>query len=126
MKGKNFPNIFWAEGVATSIYLLNKWPTRIVQNITHYEAWCGGKPNISHLRVFGCIAYAHVPPKKRRKHDDKSVKCIFIRYNGETKGYRLYNRETEKLMISGDVLFDEKEEWQWNSDVQQDTPSIVV
>ena len=68
------------------------------------------KTNISHLRVFGCIAYAHVPTEKRRKLGDKSVKCIFIRYCEETKGYRLYNPETEKLMISCDVLLDEKEE----------------
>jgi len=57
-----------------------------VQNITPYEAWCGRKPNISHLRVFGCIAYAHVPNEKRRKLDDKSVKCIFIGYCEKTKG----------------------------------------
>lgn len=106
MKGKTLPNIFWAEAVATSIYLLNRCPIRSLQNITSYEAWCGRKPNISHLRVFGCIVYAHVP-----SFDDKSVKYIFIGYCEETKGYRLYNLETEKLMISCDVLFDEKEEW---------------
>lgn len=50
----------------------------------------------------------------------------FIGYCEETKGYRLYNPQTEKLMISRDVLFDEKEEWQWNHYVQQQTPSIFV
>ena len=79
-----------------------------MQNITPYEAWCGRKPNISHLRDFGCIAYAHVHTEKRRKIDDKGVKCILIGYCEETKGYRLYNPRTEKLMISRDVFFDEK------------------
>ena len=69
MEGKNIPNIFYAKAVATSSYLLNRCLPRSVQNITSYEAWCGRKPNISHLRVFGCIAYAHVP-----NIDDKSVK----------------------------------------------------
>lgn len=126
MKGKNLPNIFWAEAVVTSIHILNRCPTRSVQNITTYEAWCGRKPNISHLRVFGCFAYAHVPTKTRRKLDDKSVKCICMGYCEETKDYRLYNLETKRLIISHDVLFDEKEEWQWNHDVQKQPPSIVV
>jgi len=62
-----------------------------VQDITPYEAWCRRKPNISHLRVFGCITYAPVRAEKRRKLDDKSVKSIFIGYCEETKGYRLQN-----------------------------------
>lgn len=50
----------------------------------------------------------------------------FIGYCEETKGYRLYNPQTEKLMISHDVFFDEKEECEWNQNVQQQTPSIIV
>ena len=48
---------FWAEAIATSIYLLNLLPTKVVMNKTPYEAWYERKPNVSHLRVFGCIAY---------------------------------------------------------------------
>eukprot|EP00253_Pinus_taeda_P028323 PITA_28323 len=42
----------------------------------------GKKPSLSHLRVFGCDAYVHVPKEKRTKLDSKSEKCIFI---GEVK-----------------------------------------
>jgi hypothetical protein len=66
LKGKSLPNIFWAEVVATSVYFLNRCPTRSVQNMTLYEAWSGRKPGVSHLKVFGCIAYAHVPDEKRK------------------------------------------------------------
>lgn len=110
MKVKNLPNIFWSKAVATFLYFLNRCLVRSVQNITPYQAWFGRKPNISHLRVFGCISYAHVPTEKRGNLDDKSVKSIFIGCSKETKGYILYNLQTEKLMISLDVLFDEKEE----------------
>ena len=110
-EGKNLPKILWAKVLATSVCLLNRCPTISMPNITPYESWCGSKPNIYHLRVFRCISYVHVPTEKRRKLDDKSVKCIFIGYCEESKGYRLYNPETKKLMISRDVLFDEKEEW---------------
>jgi hypothetical protein len=64
LKGKSIPNIFWVEVVVTSIYFLNRCPKRSVENMTPYEAWSGRKAGVSHLKVFGCIAYAHVPDEK--------------------------------------------------------------
>ena len=86
---------FWAEAISTTVYLLNRSPTKAVNGKTPYEAWYGRKPNVSHLKIFGSIAYAHVPCEKRHKLDDKSLKCIFVRYSEETKGYRLYNPKKE-------------------------------
>lgn len=54
------------------------------------------------------------------------MKWIFIRYCEETNSYRLYNPKTEKLLARHDVLFDEKEETQWNQDVQLENPRIIV
>ena len=94
--------------------------------MTLYEAWSGRKPGVAHLKVFGCIAYAHVPDEKRRKLDHKSVKCIFIGYCEETKTYRMYNAEPGKMLVSHDMFFDEKEEWQWNQGVKQENPRIII
>ena len=66
-KGKSIPNIFWAEVVATLVYLLKICPTRSVKNMTPYEAWSGRKPGVAHLKVFGCISYVHVPDEKKKK-----------------------------------------------------------
>ncbi|KAK9111245.1 hypothetical protein Scep_018764 [Stephania cephalantha] len=46
LKASGLSNEFWAEAVATSIYLLNISPTRAVMNQTPYEAWCGRRPSI--------------------------------------------------------------------------------
>ena len=59
---------------------------------------------MSYLKIFGSIAYVHVPTEKRSKLDDKSIKCIFVGYNNETKGHRLYDPITKKLIISHDVI----------------------
>lgn len=56
MKAKGLPNHFWAETVATTVYLLNLSPTRAVLNQTPFESWKGKKPKVSYLKVFGCIA----------------------------------------------------------------------
>ena len=59
--------------------------------MTPFEAWTGEKPNVEHLRVFGCAAYAHVAKDDRKTLDIKSRKGIFLGYGTETKGYWLYD-----------------------------------
>ena len=54
------PHVFWAEALATSVYLKNRSPTSFLDRQTPFEAWKGKKPDVSHLRVFGCDAYVHV------------------------------------------------------------------
>ena len=55
---RRLPNQFWAEAVSIFVYLLNLSPTKVVMNRTPYEVWHGRKPSVSHLRIFGCVAYA--------------------------------------------------------------------
>ena len=101
------PHKFWAEALSTAVYLRNRSPTKAVEDKTPYEAWSGDRPNVKHLRVFGCIAYAHVPKDERRKLDSKSRKCILLGYGAEIKGYRLYDVERGKVLHSRDVIFAE-------------------
>jgi len=39
------------------------------------------KPGVGHLRVFGSIAYAHVPKQKRTKLNDRSTEFVLIGYD---------------------------------------------
>ena len=55
----------------------------------------------------------HIPDKQRSKLDDKSQKYIFISYDANSKGYKLYNPNIRKTIISQDVIFDEEGEWDW-------------
>jgi len=108
---KNLPNYLWAEAVATAVYIMNRTPTAAVHGMTPEEKFTGKKPDVSHLRVFGCIAYVHVPDEKRSKLDPKAEKCIFIGYSSEQKGYRCFNPSTRKWQVSRDVVFDEMASW---------------
>ena len=75
----NLPKSLWAEAVATAVYVRNIIPTRTHKApSTHYQIWYGEKPNISHLRVLGCMAYAHIPDAIRRKLDDKAESMTFV------------------------------------------------
>ncbi|GJR77081.1 retrovirus-related pol polyprotein from transposon TNT 1-94 [Tanacetum coccineum] len=115
MNAKGVPKTFWAEAVATSVYLLNISPTKAVYNRTPYEAWKGNKPKVSHLRVFGCITYALINSNSRRKLDEKSVKCIFVGYSPQSKAYKLYDPLSGKVLISRDVVFNENASWDFSS-----------
>ncbi|KAE8732649.1 hypothetical protein F3Y22_tig00001818pilonHSYRG00071 [Hibiscus syriacus] len=91
------PKSFWPEAVNWSIHILNRSPTFSVRNMTLEEAWSGRRPDVSHFRIFGCIAYAHVPDQKRKKLEDKGEKCIFLGVSECTKAFKLYNPRLRKL-----------------------------
>ncbi|KAK3030615.1 hypothetical protein RJ639_039975 [Escallonia herrerae] len=103
----DLPLQFWAAAVDTAVYLINKSPASALNGGIPEEEW-SGKPGIySFLRVFGCIAYAHIDKEERKKHDSKSQKCVFIGYGGDEYGYRLWDYEHNKIIRSRDVIFDE-------------------
>ena len=88
--------------------MLNVCPTSALVGKTPYEVWNSRKPDISHLRVWGCLAYVHVQKDKRAKLGSHMEKCIFIGYPSGYKGWKFYNPETEKVIISERADFDER------------------
>ncbi|KAL4369109.1 hypothetical protein GQ457_05G014540 [Hibiscus cannabinus] len=119
LKAKNMPKEFWAEAVSCAVYLSNRSPTKNVDNVTPQEAWSGRKPSVRHIRVFGSIAYAHVPDQGRLKLDDRSSKYVFIGYDSNSKGYKLFNPSNGRIGISRDVEFDEQASWNWEAQEEQ-------
>lgn len=100
---------FWAEAIVTAAYLLNRMPTRNDVRSPE-EIWSNKKPNLKHIRIFGCKAMVHVPKEKRSKFAPKSIECILVGYCGHAKGYRLLNPQTNKIIVSRDVIFFEAED----------------
>ncbi len=95
---------FWAEAVNTAVYIKNRCPIKAFESKTPQETWTGRKPNVSHLRVFGCKAFMHIPDEKRSKLESKSMPCAFLGYCEGTKAYRLMCVETKKIIKSRNVI----------------------
>ncbi|CAJ2637748.1 unnamed protein product [Trifolium pratense] len=114
IKQKNLPHMFWGEAVLTAAYILNKCPTKKLKVVPE-EAWCGRKPSVKHLKVFGSLCYKHVPDARRTKLEDKSEIMILIGYH-PTGAYKLYNPVTQKVHISRDVIVNEEEKWKWEKE----------
>ena len=100
----HLPNKYWGEAVTTANQLQNILPTGS-EGMTPYERWESEKPKLTHIKQFGCLAYAVTPPERRQKLDCKAKKYVFVGYAEGTKGYRLLDTETDKICISRDVMF---------------------
>lgn len=103
--GAKLDKSFWAEAISTAAYLTNRSPNRNLEMKTPEEVWTGKVPDLSNLKVFGCLAMVHVPKKLRKKLDAKSEEFIFVGYCEETKGFRLIHPTTKKFTKSRDVVF---------------------
>jgi hypothetical protein len=56
-----FRQEFWVEAVGTSCYLVNRSPSSTLDERTPHDVWTRNKPSLTHLWVFGCEAYVHIP-----------------------------------------------------------------
>lgn len=103
------PKEFWGEVIRFVNYVMNRGTSTSLVGVTPAELWYGKKPDVSNLRVFGCIAYSHIPREFRSKFDSKTEKCVMMGY-AET-GYRLWSIKRRKMILSRDVEFDEGKFW---------------
>lgn len=96
----------WGEAIAFTVYTLNR-VSNSISSTTHHQMWNGLIPNVSHLRIFGSIAFFHIPKVDRRKLDSKSLKffCWVCTYSEDLPFWDPVGR---KIKISRDVLFDEQ------------------
>ena len=97
-----YPLELWGEAVLATCYLSNQLPSRVLDGKTPFEAWFGYKPEVSHLRRWGCVAYAHIPDQLRKKLDVKGQRGIFVGYDNPNGTYRIFNPATNKIISTKD------------------------
>jgi hypothetical protein len=86
--------------VGTTCYLVNRSPSSSLYGKTPHEVWTGKKSSLTHIMVFGCDAYAHIPKENTSKIDKRDEKSIFIGYKDGLKGYKLWIREIKKVVYN--------------------------
>jgi hypothetical protein len=108
LAGSGLPSSFWLDAVLTRQYLCNRLPTSTLPNdITPFESFTNGrKPDLSHLRVWGCDCYVAVPDELRPKAGSKRFRAIFVGYEEHRKGWRVRDLHG-KYSFSNDVIFNE-------------------
>ena len=87
-------NAHWTETVATATYLCNCLvSTALKAGETPYLLWYGKKPNLEHIRVFGCVIYSHILSENCKKLDKKAQKLRFIGYIETARNYKVWDEE---------------------------------
>ncbi|KAF8646560.1 hypothetical protein HU200_065782 [Digitaria exilis] len=114
---------FWGEAVATSVFLLNRAPTKCLDGLTPFQAWHDHKPDVSHLKIFGCRAFVKVTRPRLKKLDDRATPAVFIGYEQGSKAWRFYDPITHRAMVSRDAVFEEQASWDWDAGNASDTPT---
>jgi len=93
---------YWGKAFTYAIYIWTLCSTTVLNGVVPYEAWTGRKPDVSHLRVFGLLGWAHVPKQVRKgKLESQAVKVRMLGWwVDESKGYHLEDLENSKLIAS--------------------------
>ncbi|WZZ64833.1 hypothetical protein YC2023_076203 [Brassica napus] len=99
------PKRFWSDAVISACYLINRIPTKILEDQAPYEVLNRSKPVLDHLRVFGCVCFVLVPGELRNKLEAKSTRAMFIGYSKSQKGYKCYDSDARRVLVSRDVKF---------------------
>ena len=104
---ESLPIEYWGECVLTAAYLINGTPSQVLKNKTPFEVLFGHAPGYKHLRVLGCLPYAHNSDHKGDKFASRSTRCVFLGYPYGKKGWKLYDLERKTIFVSRDVVFQE-------------------
>ncbi|GJV81482.1 retrovirus-related pol polyprotein from transposon TNT 1-94 [Tanacetum coccineum] len=101
------PEFLWAEAVATACFTQNRSIINTRHNKTPYELLRGRKPNVEYFHVFGSLCYPTNDRDDLGKMKPKADIGVFIGYSETSRGFRIYNRRTKRIMETIHVKFDE-------------------
>lgn len=101
------PEFLWAEAIACTLYVRNRLLNKQSFGKTPFEHIFGRKPNLKHLKLFGCAAYEFIPKAQRGQWKSNSRKLMLVGYQSTSRHYRLYDPETRKIIIGRNTSFQE-------------------
>jgi hypothetical protein len=105
---QSLPLYLWAEAsVCCSLLAVTGVSHRILGKMTSEEAFTGGRPDVEHIRIFGCLTYSHVPSERRTKLDPTTQQGILVGYSEVSKAFRIYIPSLSRVVVSRDVRFEE-------------------
>ncbi|TYK06658.1 ty1-copia retrotransposon protein [Cucumis melo var. makuwa] len=93
----------WGEAVLSACFFLNRIPHKRLDK-TPYELWKGHAPNLSYLKVWGCLAKVPFPALKKSTIGSKTFDCIFIGYAQNSAAYRRSKRQRTEKSFGPDFL----------------------
>jgi hypothetical protein len=89
---QDLPMCLWAKATMVAVYVQNRLSHSALGFKTSEEMFIGKKPEVSHLKIFGCPVFIHISKEKRNKLEPSGKKGIFVGYCEVSKAFRIYTR----------------------------------
>jgi hypothetical protein len=95
-----------ADTISTACYISNRIFRRSILHLNPFELRFGRKSSVSRLRPFGCKCFV-LKCENLDKFESRSFDGILLGYTPHGRSYRVYNLETNTVVESCDVTFNE-------------------
>lgn len=101
----NLPKQYWGECVLTNAYIINRLPSKVLDNKAPYEVLFQKRPNYKIMKVFGCLSNYRNNKTGGENFEMKGSPEIFLGYLTGTKGYKIDDIESKRMIVSRDDCF---------------------
>jgi histone deacetylase 1/2 len=103
----SMPLKYWDQAFLTATYLINRTPSKVIDNSTPLERLYKMQVDYNSLKVFGCACWPNLRPYNSHKLAFHSKQCVFLGYSNLHKGFKCLDVTAGRVYISRDVVFDE-------------------
>lgn len=107
MMQSSVPKYLWSYAVMHAVYLINRMPSLILQQMSPYQLLNGNLPKLDDLKVFCCLCYASTYVAGRTKFDKRARKCVYLGFQTHMKGAVVYDVHSKSVVVSRNVVFHE-------------------
>jgi len=101
------PLRFWNYAFESSVYLINRMPTLVLQNTSPFDCLFRRTPDYNFLHTFGCLCFPFMRPYHAHKLDFRSSPCVFLGYSSSHLDYHCLDLESDRIYVSRHVRFHE-------------------
>ena len=107
LNGSFLPKCLWSVCMQTVTFLYNRSLGPMHSTMTPYELLYGVRPDVSHLRAYGCVTYMYDFSLSRQKLDNTALRGVLVGYDNNSSSYLVYVPSLRSIRRSGHCRFNE-------------------
>ena len=101
------PLHFWVEAFSTTVFIINRLPTLVLNGTSPFEILYGKSPFYTTFRIFGCLCFPNLRDYTKHKFEPRSLPYIFLGYHTSYRGFWCLNPVSHRVFGTRHAWFDE-------------------
>lgn len=107
MLQSGLPKYLWSYAISHAVYLLNRTPSKVLNDCSPFQLLFDKLPDLSNLRVFGSLCYVSTLLAHISKFNNRARKCAFLGFKPGVKGFVAYDIAAKEVITSRHATFHE-------------------